>query len=231
MSFFLISSSIGRKLVMSITGLFLVLFLTFHMCMNLVAIISPKGYNLVCEFLGANWYALVGTAILAGGFIFHIIYALLLSVENRRARGNDRYAVTARPKSVEWASQNMLALGIIVIGLMMMHLYHFWAKMQFVELQAMAGCPVNEEALLNAANGYGYIEQTFANPLYVVLYLVMLCALWFHISHGFWSALQTMGFSNKIWLKRIQVISMIYATILVAGFVVVVLFFFIKSIL
>lgn len=231
MSFFLIGSSIGRKLVMSITGLFLVLFLTFHMCMNLVAIISPKGYNLVCEFLGANWYALVGTAILAGGFIFHIVYALLLSIENRRARGNDRYAVTARPKTVEWASQNMLALGIVVIGLMVMHLYHFWAKMQFVELQAMAGCPVNGEALVNVTNGYGYIEQTFANPVYVVLYLVMLCALWFHISHGFWSALQTMGFSNKIWLKRIQVISMIYATILVAGFVVVVLFFFFKSIL
>ena len=52
------NSSIGRKVVMSITGLFLVLFLTFHMCMNLVALISPAGYNAVCQFLGANWYAL-----------------------------------------------------------------------------------------------------------------------------------------------------------------------------
>ncbi|MBQ9592099.1 MAG: succinate dehydrogenase cytochrome b subunit [Paludibacteraceae bacterium] len=231
MSFFLINSSIGRKLVMSISGMFLILFLTFHMCMNLVAIISPEGYNTVCEFLGANWYALVGTAILAGGFIIHILFGLLLSIENRRARGNDRYAVTARPKTVEWASQNMLALGIVILALLGLHLYHFWAKMQFVELQAMAGVEVDSNLLANATNGYGLIEQTFSSPVVVALYLVMLCALWFHISHGFWSSLQSMGLSNSVWLKRIQVISMVYATLLVAGFAVVVIFFFVKSIL
>ena len=77
---------------MSITGLFLILFLTFHMCMNLVAILSAEGYNAICEFLGANWYALVGTAVLAAGFIIHIIYAFWLTVQNRAARGADRYA-------------------------------------------------------------------------------------------------------------------------------------------
>ena len=90
MNLFILNSSIGRKLVMSITGLFLVLFLTFHMCMNIVALFSAEAYNMICEFLGANWYALVGTAVLAAGFIIHIIYALVLTIQNRKARGNDR---------------------------------------------------------------------------------------------------------------------------------------------
>jgi len=96
----LTNSSVGRKVVMSITGLFLVLFLTFHVLMNAVALISLEAYDAVCEFLGANWYALAGTAILAAGFVIHIIYAFWLTLQNRKARGNDRYAVSARPAGV-----------------------------------------------------------------------------------------------------------------------------------
>ena len=109
------NSSVGRKVVMSVTGLALILFLTFHMAMNLVALVSAEGYNMICEFLGANWYALVATVGLAALFVIHIIYAFWLTMQNRRARGNIRYEVTAKPKNVEWSSQNMLVLGIIVI--------------------------------------------------------------------------------------------------------------------
>lgn len=111
----LTNSSIGRKVVMSISGLFLVLFLTFHMCMNIALVFSEDAYNAVCKFLGANWYALVGTLVLAAGFLVHIIYALWLTLQNRRARGTDRYAVDVRPDTVEWSSQNMFVLGLIVI--------------------------------------------------------------------------------------------------------------------
>src|SRR5665647_1244587 len=130
----LIDSSIGRKLIMSITGVFLVLFLLFHSCMNIVVIISPKGYNTICEFLGDNWYAIVGTSVLAAGFVIHILYALLLSYQNLRARGGQGYAVSKNQKSVEWSSQNMLVLGAIVLGFLALHFYNFWYKMQFVEL-------------------------------------------------------------------------------------------------
>ncbi|MEO5098111.1 succinate dehydrogenase/fumarate reductase cytochrome b subunit, partial [Bacteroides thetaiotaomicron] len=127
------NSSVGRKVVMSVTGIALVLFLTFHMAMNLVAIISADGYNMICEFLGANWYALVATAALAALFIIHIIYAFWLTMQNRTARGSERYAVVDKPKTVEWASQNMLVLGIIVIVGLGLHLFNFWAKMQLPE--------------------------------------------------------------------------------------------------
>ncbi len=214
------NSSIGRKVVMSVTGLALILFLTFHMAMNLVAIFSGEAYNMICAFLGSNWYALVGTAGLGFLVVVHIVYAFWLTMQNRAARGSERYAVSAKPKGVEWASQNMLVLGIVVILGLLLHLFNFWYNMMFAEL-------IHQPTLggLEATDGYGYIQQTFANPVFSILYLLWLAALWFHLTHGFWSALQTLGWNNKIWFERWRVIGNIYTTLLILGFAVVVLAF------
>ena len=104
----LTNSSIGRKVIMSVTGIALILFLTFHGCMNLVALFSEEGYNLVCEMLGANWYAVAATIGLAALVVLHFVYAIILTLQNKKARGASSYAVTDRPGKVEWASQNML---------------------------------------------------------------------------------------------------------------------------
>jgi succinate dehydrogenase / fumarate reductase cytochrome b subunit len=227
----LINSSVGRKVVMSVTGVALVLFLTFHMAMNLVALFSAQAYNLICEFLGANWYALVGTAALAALFIVHIIYAFWLTLQNRKARGNERYAVTAKPKTVEWASQNMLVLGLIVIIGIALHFLDFWCKMQLPEIMHMTGMHVSAAVMANVSNGVYHIQQTFANPVYVVLYLLWLFALWFHLTHGFWSAMQTLGWNNKVWIERWKCIGNIYSTLIVLGFALVVVVFFIRSLM
>ena len=220
------NSSVGRKVVMSVTGLALILFLTFHMAMNLVALVSAEGYNMICEFLGANWYALVATAGLAALFVIHIIYAFWLTMQNRRARGNIRYEVTAKPKNVEWASQNMLVLGIIVIVGLGLHFAQFWAKMQLPELMHKLGAEVD---VTNAANGAFHIQATFSCWINVVLYLVWLAALWFHLTHGFWSALQSLGWNNQTWIKRWKCVSDIYATIIVLGFAAAAIAFFTTS--
>ena len=110
MSCFLSNSSLGKKLVMSVTGMFLVLFILFHMSMNITAIISPEAYNMICELLGANWYALAGTAVLALGVFVHFLYAVILTLNNYKARGSQRYAVTVQEPGVAWASKNMLVL-------------------------------------------------------------------------------------------------------------------------
>lgn len=216
------NSSVGRKVVMSVTGAALVLFLLFHATMNVVVIFSPEGYNAICEFLGANWYALVGTMGLAFLVIVHIVYAFILSVQNYRARGKDRYEVTARQKDVEWASKNMLVLGIIICGFLFLHLYNFWAKMQFVELQHMAGADVD---LSKVADGAYWVAQLFACPVYSVLYLVWLGALWFHLTHGVWSALHTLGWNNNTWMPRVKCISNIVATIIILMFAAVVVYY------
>lgn len=227
----LFSSSIGKKLTMSITGLFLILFLLFHMCMNLVALISEDGYNAVCEFLGANWYALAATMILAAGAVFHMLYAFVLFFNNRKARGNDSYAVTAKPAAVEWASQNMLVLGITIGAFLVLHLYHFWAKMQFVEIQHMMGAHVSDEALELATNGVYWIRYTFTSPINTLLYVIALVAIWFHLTHGFWSALQTIGWNNLVWKNRLQKISNVLATIICLGFAAVVIVYYLVSIM
>ncbi len=218
----LTNSSVGRKVVMSISGLFLVLFLTFHMSMNLVAVFSEDGYNMVCEFLGANWYAIAGTLVLAAGFVVHIVYAFWLTMQNRKARGNESYAVVEKPKNVEWASQNMLVLGIIVALFFVLHLAQFWFKMQFVELSGL------ESINPTPQDGAALIKETFANPLFAVLYLVWFVAIWFHLTHGFWSALQTLGWSNKIWFERWKCISNIFSTVIFLGFALVVVVFYVK---
>ena len=129
---------------MALTGAFLVLFVTFHCLMNSVAICWPAAYNSVCEFLGANWYALGASAVLAVFILIHIIYAVMLTVQNRKARGSERYAVSHRPKTVEWSSNNMFVLGIVIFAFLVVHLIQFWAKMQLQEIRGVeANCRNN----------------------------------------------------------------------------------------
>lgn len=217
----LINSSIGRKVVMSVTGIALILFLTFHCCMNVAALFSGEAYNMICELLGANWYALVATLALAALAVVHIVYAFMLTMQNRAARGSERYAVTAKPARVEWASQNMLVLGIIIVLGLLLHLYNFWYNMMLAEL-----CGTMTAHL--PSDGFAYICDTFSSPLYVVLYIVWLVALWLHLTHGFWSAMQTLGINGKVWFQRWKCISVAYTTVLVALFIIVVLAFFLK---
>ena len=214
----LFNSSIGRKVIMSVTGMALILFMTFHCCMNLVALFSGDAYNMICELLGANWYAVAATVGLGALAVCHIVYAFILTAQNRRARGDNRYAVTEKPATVEWASQNMLVLGIIVLLGLGLHLFNFWYNMMFAELTHI-------DVPFHPADGFAYIKYTFSNPVYVVLYVIWIAALWFHLSHGFWSAMQTVGINGKVWFNRWKTIGNVYVTLLMLGYLLVVLAF------
>ena len=206
---------------MAITGACLVLFVTFHVLMNSVALLWPAAYNVICEFLGANWYALVASAGLALLFIIHIIYALWLTLQNRRARGADRYAVNTRPPQVEWSSKNMLVLGIVVVAFLVVHLIQFWAKMQLQELinhDITAYPQVNE---IPAAPEFGtlFLQAAFECWWTPVIYIIGFIALWFHMNHGFWSMFHTIGWDNNIWLSRLKTISCWWTSIVVLLFI------------
>ena len=225
MSCFLTNSSVGKKLVMSITGCFLVLFLLFHMSMNLAMLFSYDAYNAVCEFLGANWYALVATVILAAGVVVHFIYAFILTINNYRARGSQRYAVTVKEKGVSWASKNMLVLGIIVVLGLGLHLTHFWAKMQLVEIMGGHGVVV-EGNNIAATNGAALMMVIFSKWWNVALYIVWFAALWFHLTHGVWSMFQTAGWANDTWYPRLKCAAKIVATLVFLGFAAVAVYCF-----
>ena len=205
---------------MSLTGIALILFLTFHCCMNLVALFSGEAYNAICEMLGANWYAVVATMGLAALAVLHIVYAFILTAQNRKARGENRYevATTVNPGKVEWASKNMLVLGIIIAIGLLVHLQNFWYNMMFAELTGMS-------VAHSPADGFAFMQDTFSNPYLAGLYIIWFVAIWLHLTHGFWSSLQTLGLSGKTWFCRWKTIGFIYVTLLMLGFLVVVLAF------
>lgn len=203
-------TSIGKKVVMSISGLFLILFVTLHASLNCAFLFGEGAFDGVCEFMALPIVTIM-TPILALGFIFHVIYAFVLYVQDYKARGRIRYEVATKTKTDGWASKNMIVLGIIVIVGLLLHLTHFWANMQ---LQDLLG---NE----NHPTGSDLIVKTFGCIWIYALYIIWFVALWFHLNHGFWSAFQTIGFNNDKWLIRLKVIGICYSTLLVLAFIIV----------
>ena len=211
-------SSITKKLIMSISGLFLIVFLLLHMTINFFSVIdSINGtygaadglFQKGCDFMALPIITIM-VPVLAAGFLVHIIYALILTWGNYKARGTERYAVANKTKAESWAAKNMLVLGVVVLGIVVFHLNHFWADMQLKEFQGH-----------HAENPYLLLNETFKNGWMVVVYVVWFAALGQHLNHGFWSSFQSMGLSNKNWEKRLLLIGKIFVGIIVLGFSVV----------
>ena len=221
------TSSIGKKLIMSISGLFLIIFLLLHLTINFFSVIdsctgnfgSPDGlFALGCEFM-ATPVVTIMVPVLAFGFIIHIIYACYLTYNNIQTRGGySRYEVASKARTESWASKNMLVLGIIVLGFIALHLTHFWDEMQLREFMGQ-----------EAEDPYLLLTTTFGRWWMVLLYIIWFGALWFHLTHGFWSAFQTIGWSNRLWEKRLKVIGYIFATIIFLGFTTVAVNAFIEA--
>lgn len=213
----LTKTSIGRKAVMAVTGIALVLFLTFHACMNVVSLFSAKGYNAICESLGANWYAVAATIVLGILILVHFAVAIRISVWNHQARP-EKYAVTHKNDAIEWSSQHMLALGVIVLGGLFLHLYNFFGNMMLEEIIG------GDKEMAN--NGIYHIISTFYGPkdcrvmgiFFTICYLIWFAALWFHLNHGIWSSMQSLGINNSQWMPRIRRISNIYSTVIILMF-------------
>lgn len=206
---------------MCVTGAALVLFVTFHALMNAVAIFWPQGYNAVCEFLGANWYALVATVGLAALVVIHVVYALWLTLQNRKARGNDRYAVVSKPAQVEWSSQNMLVLGLVVLAFLVVHFIQFWAKMQLAEI---IGCEYHTtvdgvSVPVPPAAGTLMLHVAFSQIWTPIVYIIGFVALWFHMNHGFWSMFQSCGWDNDKWINRLKCIGCWWVSIVIGLFI------------
>lgn len=213
----LFNSSIGRKVVMSVTGLCLIFFLLFHSVMNVVAVFSKDGYDWICHFLGTNAIVQFMVPILALFFILHIIFSIILTLQNHKARGTDRYAMAGKSE-VQWTAKNMFVLGLVILGGIIWHLTHFWSEMQ---LQEWTGG--------ESANGFDLILFQFSNLWIVILYLVWFIFIWLHLTHGFWSAFQTIGWNNAKWYKRLKTIGYIVATLICVMFAFVAIAFYLKS--
>ncbi|MBK8805312.1 MAG: succinate dehydrogenase cytochrome b subunit [Bacteroidales bacterium] len=226
----LFSSSIGRKLLMSITGLFLIVFLLVHLTLNSFLLLDGvlgfeegQMFNAGAHFMATNPFIKIMEPMLAIGFLVHIMYSIGLTIQNIKARGAARYASGSKTDDVEWSSKNMFVLGIFVVSFLVVHLANFWVKMKITGdplLHQEASFPfMGAEA--HGENAYALVNTAFQNIAIVIIYVIGCIALSFHLSHGFWSAFQTIGWNNTVWLNRLQTISKVVAWFIGLGFCVI----------
>jgi len=200
---------------MSLTGLFLILFLTVHLIGNIQLLYSDEGeaFNAYSEFMGHNPLVQI---ISKGNFFFiflHAIQGILLYFKNKSAKGS-KYAVT--PKNVSWSSKNMALLGTLILAFILMHLGHFYVRFKFFSDMPMI--TYEGEDILNT---YQTVSEVFSNPIWVILYLVGLVALAFHLNHGFASAFQTLGINHKKYTPILKAIGTGYAILVPLGFAII----------
>ena len=228
---FIFNSSIGKKFIQAVSGAFLIVFLLLHATINFFSVIdSFTGkfgavaaddklfsagdglFKLGCDFMSTPVISIM-VPVLALGFLVHIVYGCWLTFQNIRARGGfKRYAVSSKAAADSWSARNMFVLGIVILGIIFFHLFHFWAKMQMPELLHVGTFENNPYLLLTTVLGKWWI---------LVIYLIWFAAVWLHLIHGFWSMFQTVGWDGSVWFKRVKVIGIIFASLICLMFVTV----------
>lgn len=204
--------SIGRKFIQAVSGAFLIVFLLLHGTINFFSVIdsftgefgSFNGlFQLGCDFMSLPIVTIM-VPVLALGVFVHIFYGCYLTWYNIKSRGGyKRYEVASKAKADSWSATNMFVLGIVILGILFFHLTHFWADMQLKEFMGA-----------EAENPYELLEATFGNIWVLIIYIVWFCAVFFHLTHGFWSMFQTVGWSNQVWMKRLRIIGVIVAVLI-----------------
>ena len=215
-----LTSSLGRKLLMSLTGLFLILFLVVHLIGNLQLLKGDEGqsFNEYTQFMTHN--PLI-KFISYGNYFFILLHAVLgiyITVKNRKSKGV-KGAVSNRAESVSWASKNMALLGILIFAFLMLHMGDFWLKMK-----------LNQTEWIDYGNGeiknlYKVVYASYSNWLIVIAYLVGLLALSYHLWHGFASAFQTLGLHHKKYTPIIEFLGKAFAIIVPLMFAILPLYY------
>ena len=197
-------SSLGKKLVMGITGLFLISFLMVHCFLNSLIFINDGGetFNLGAEFMAKNWVIRAMEIVLFGGLLWHIIQAAILTRENKKARPV-AYAASNPSANSKWYSRSMGLLGTILLIFLIIHLRHFWVVSRFTD-EITSG----RETLFNE------MKEVFSQLWVVILYCLAMVSLGYHLLHGFKSAFQTLGWNHVKYNAIIEKTGMIISIVL-----------------
>ncbi|HXR81922.1 MAG TPA: succinate dehydrogenase cytochrome b subunit, partial [Saprospiraceae bacterium] len=209
------TSSLGQKLIMSLTGLFLILFLVVHMTGNLQLLSHDGGesFNIYAAFMSHNPFILVISIGLYAFILLHSIQGLVLWAANRKAKGKTFKANTSQGST--WASKNMALLGTLLFAFLLLHMGDFWVKMRFTDSLAMVTYPGHSTPVEDI---YSRVHIAFQNLWIVVAYVIGVTALGFHLVHGFQSAFQTLGINHKKYTPVIKALGWIYTIVISLGF-------------
>lgn len=219
-------TSIYRKIIMALSGLFLLIFLLQHFIINMLSVISPDAFNEASHFMGTNPIVqFLAQPILIFGVVIHFIMGVIIEAQNRAARPV-KYAYSKPNANSSWVSRNMIISGVVVVLFLALHFYDFWfpeIKTKFIDGD-MSGTMAGVE-------GYRYfteLQHKFTSPARMGIYVLAFVFLAFHLKHGFSSAFQTVGFNNK-YTPTIKKIAIAYSFLIPLGFIFIAIFHFINS--
>jgi len=217
----LFKTSVARKVAMALSALFLILFLIIHLAVNLTSVISESTFNELSHFMGTN--PLIQFAmqpVLLAGVIFHFVMGFVLEIQNKRARGSEKYYAYNGGANSSWMSRNMIITGVMILLFLGLHLWDFWVgEMNYKYIQ------FNEP---NPTRYYHELIEKFHDPLRVGMYVLCFVFLCLHLLHGFQSAFQSMGWKDNARKKLISQVGNWYSYIICGGFIFIALFHYIK---
>jgi succinate dehydrogenase / fumarate reductase cytochrome b subunit len=211
----LLKSSIGRKVMMALSGVFLISFLALHVSLNMTSVISKDAFNAVSHFMGYNpivQYIL--QPILAFGVFFHFVMGISLEIKNKKARPVGYYVKNGSANS-SWSSRNMIVSGLVILSYFGLHWYDFWFRELAYKFVAFRPP--------DATRYYDELVHKFQNPVRTGLYCLAYLLLGFHLWHGFTSSMQSVGFANK-YSRALSKLGRVFAVVVPAGFILIALY-------
>lgn len=214
------TSSILRKVLMALSGIFLMFFLLQHLVINFFSVLSPDFFNEASHFMGTNFFVqFILQPVLIFGVFFHLIMGMYLEYNNRTARPIG-YAYNNASENSNWMSRNMIITGVMIMLFIGLHFYDFWIpeiKYKYIELN-----PENPERYFEE------LEHKFHDLWRVGIYCISFVFLSLHLLHGFQSSFQSVGFKNNKYAGKIQIISNIYAVVIPAGYVFIAIYHYLN---
>lgn len=214
------TSSVGRKILMALSGFFLLFFLLQHFVINFLSVLSAGAFNEVSHFMGTNpliQYFL--QPVLLFGVLFHLGMGIRLDLQNKKARPI-KYAMNKPGENASWMSRNMVITGIMIMLFLGLHFYDFWIpeiKDKFID-----------GIWDNPTKYYEHLVHKFADPVRVGIYILAFVFLALHLLHGFQSAFQSVGFNHRKYTPIIKKLGTLYAIIIPLGFIFIAIFHFIN---
>lgn len=221
-----LTSSVGRKLVMSLTGLFLIIFLVVHLIGNLQLLLDDGGekFNHYAEFMTSNPLIKTTSYLLYASILLHAFQGWLLWRKNAAARAT-KYAVkvTRTVNTSSFASRNMGWLGTVIFIFILIHLYQFWLQMKLGNL------PMANYDGEQVKDLYAIVAEAYANPVYVAFYVISMVVIAYHLLHGFQSAFQSLGLNHHKYSPLIRTVGRIYAILIPLAFAIIPIYMYLMA--
>ena len=215
-----IKSSIGKKIIMALSAIFLIIFLLQHFLINITSVFSPNLFNHLSHFMGINpLVQFILQPILIFGIIVHFVLGFVLEYQNRLAT-NHKYSAFEGSANSSWSSRNMIWSGLVILAFLILHFIDFWIpEMAFKYIEANK--PV-------ANRYYDELVHKFENPIRVILYCISFILLAFHLNHGFTSAFKSLGVNTQ-YAKTIKTVGKAFSLFIPIGFCFISIFHYVNS--